>query len=150
MGKAVQMLWPQANQEQQFHSTLGAGPGVQPHDTPMHDQWLRHDVVHRHARVERGLRILENNLDPRAQLPQGRCCQTAKVFPFKQNAALGRGFELQDAAGKRGLARARLADQAEAFTLLHRQRHLSQGLHRRGPGPATPVAWVDFADALKL
>ena len=82
---------------------------------PVDLQPLADDVADRHARIERGVRILENDLHLAAHLAQlALRASPADVLPVENHFAAG---GLDRAAGSRGptvdLAAARFADQAE-------------------------------------
>ena len=76
-------------------------------------QRLADDVADRHARVERGVRILKDDLHLFAQRTQFRPAQRGDVAAVERDAAGGRVGEPQDARARGRLARARFADQAQ-------------------------------------
>jgi hypothetical protein len=61
------MLGTQADLQQEFHHPLAAPARRHVHDIAMDHQRLSDDVMDRHARIERRVRILENDLQPRTQ-----------------------------------------------------------------------------------
>ncbi len=70
-------------------------------------------VVHRHARVERRVRVLENHLEIPARVAQGGAFQSGEVAPAEHDLPGGRRDQLEDRAPERGFAAAGFADQAE-------------------------------------
>jgi hypothetical protein len=96
------------------HAVLQLAPFRQSVD----HQRLTHDLPDRHARIERGKRILENHLQVRPQrferpLGQLRQIHHLAVRLAELHLACRRGQRPQDAARRRRLARAGLTHQAE-------------------------------------
>src|SRR5439155_6301595 len=75
---------------------------------------LAHDLLHREPRRERGQRVLEHDLDLAPQAPALGRIGLAPGSAVDADVAL-RGDEAEDRERKRGLARARFADDAEGF-----------------------------------
>jgi hypothetical protein len=74
---------------------------------------LGHEVAHAHARVERGHRVLEHDLDPASQRAQRGTRQRQQVLALEEDAAGLRLDQPQQRAPDGRLAAARLADQRE-------------------------------------
>ncbi len=85
---------------------------------PVHAQRLRHDVAGRHARIERGERILEDDLHLRPQRAQLRLGEMGDVASAERMRAGGRLDQPQDRASDRRLAAAGLAHQPERLARL--------------------------------
>ena len=78
------------------------------------DQRLADDRADRHARVERGVGVLEDDLHVAARARAARRLPSARdVLALEPDLARGRLDQAQDAAPGRRLAAARLADEAE-------------------------------------
>ena len=98
----------------------------------MEAQRLGDDVGHPPARVERGLRVLEDHLELRAQRAQPVFRQVGDVAPVEQQAARGRPVEPDQGAPQAGLAGAALADDAERVAGREREVDAVQNVDRRG------------------
>src|SRR6185503_6221535 len=81
----------------------------------VHPDGLLDDVAHLHARIERAVGVLEDHLHASAQRDQLARAHAADVLPVEQDLALGRLLEPQDAATRRRLAAAALADQPQGL-----------------------------------
>jgi hypothetical protein len=77
-----------------------------------------HDVADGHPRVERGVRVLQHDLDAAPQLAQLRALHREDVPPLETRGAAGRRFEPHEHLREGGLAAAGLADHAERLPLL--------------------------------
>ena len=81
-GIAVEMLVAQADQRQQLGGAIGALPRREPDEVVMDLQRLGDDVVDGHARIERGVGILEDDLDlARAARASSRGDSVARSCP---------------------------------------------------------------------
>ncbi len=76
-------------------------------------QRLGDDVADRHARIERGDRILEDDLHVAARGAHLLVGKIEKIAALPQDAAFLRFQQPQDGAAERGLAAAGFADDAE-------------------------------------
>ena len=83
---------------------------------------LRENAADREPRIQAGIRILKDDLHAPAQRPHLAARQTDDLLPFELDAAARRLNQLQDAAARRRLAAAALADQAEHFSGVHVER----------------------------
>ena len=82
-----------------------------------------------HARIERGIRVLENHLEVRPRCTQLFLLQLRQIFA-SQNHRARRGWnQLQNCPAQRGFAAAGFAHQAEDFSTRQRERHAIHGLH---------------------
>ena len=79
----------------------------------VHAHRLGHDVAGRHARIERGERVLKDDLHLPAVGPQLGLAQMRDVAAVDLDAAVGRLDQPQDGAPDGGFAAAGFADQAE-------------------------------------
>src|SRR5258708_5730772 len=79
-------------------------------------QPFTHDLADRHARTERAERILENDLHLAAQRPQLALAELLQVLRVELYAAFA-ALEPQQGEAQRGLARTRLAHQADRVAL---------------------------------
>jgi hypothetical protein len=77
----------------------------------VHQQRLAHDVAREHARIERGERVLEDDLHLPPVGPELTLGQTGNVGAVHFHGAAGRLDQAQHGAAGRRLAAARLADQ---------------------------------------
>ena len=83
----------------------------------VHAHRLGDDVAGRHARIERGERVLEDDLHLPAVGPQLGLAQMRDVAAVDPDAAAGRLDQPQDRAADRRLAAAGFADQAERLAV---------------------------------
>src|SRR5215510_2794337 len=111
VGVAIGKLFRQAAHVQQLMDAPFLRPPVRL--DVMDADWLADDLANLHARIERAVRVLEDDLDTPAQTTQRFPPEVCEADTVEQDFALRRAFELQDAAAGRGLAATRLADQAE-------------------------------------
>ena len=79
------------------------------------DQRLADDRAHRHARIQRRVRILEDDLHVARERTQLVFARPRDALAFEPDLARGRLDQAQDAAPRRALAAARFADNAERF-----------------------------------
>ena len=96
---------------------------------PVHDQRLADDVADRHPRVERRVRVLEDDLHLAPHLAERFRPSSVSSMPsnFTEPEV---GFEkLQDAVASRRLARAGLADEAERLAGLDLEADTVDRLH---------------------
>src|SRR5919198_10596 len=84
----------------------------------MHLDRLADDVAHRHARVERGVRVLEDHLHPPAHAAHLLAGKARELGAIELHRAGGRLVELEDRAPRRRLAATRLADETKRLALL--------------------------------
>jgi hypothetical protein len=87
-------------------------------------------VEHRHARIERGVRILENHLEIRAGAAEFPALEPIQIPAFQDDTAGSRGNQLEDGAAERGFSAARFADEAEHFPFPQREGNAIDGLDR--------------------
>src|SRR3546814_3923291 len=80
---------------------------------------LGDDLADLHARIQRAVRILEDDLDLLAKQVQALAVEVRELHAVDDVLAGGLLLELQDAAAGRRLAAAGLAHQAERFALPH-------------------------------
>ena len=124
---AVAVLGPQTDVLEELRDlleTLGRA------EVLVDDERFCDDVVHRHLRVERRVRVLEDHLDLLAETLELASIETDQ-FPTVVLHRTGRGFvQLQHRSPGRLLAGARLADQPER---LARPRRRTTDPRRRGP-----------------
>src|SRR6185312_17076823 len=86
------------------------------------------------ARVERGDRILKDELDAPAQSTQPLPALPGKVEPFEQHLASGGAGELQHGAPQRGLAAAALADESQRLAAGEVEADIGDGVDAIGAG----------------
>jgi len=79
----------------------------------VHQQALAHALADRHARVERGIRVLEDDLHVATQRFELAAVQLEHVLALEEHPAAGGRRQAQDGAAHGGLAAARFAHQAE-------------------------------------
>ena len=92
-----------------------------PRADAVHEQRLAHDLAHRHARIERGVGVLEDRLHVAAELEQLRLRRVREVLAFEEHAARRRVFEAHDGAPERRLSAPRFAHEPERLAFLHRR-----------------------------
>ncbi len=79
---------------------------------------LADDVADRHARVERGVRVLEDHLDVAADRLQGAAREAGDVLALVADLPAGGALQVDEHPGHRRLAAAGLADDAEGLALV--------------------------------
>jgi hypothetical protein len=79
------------------------------------------DVAHRHARVQRRIRVLEDDLELAPHVSHLRPAEARDVTAVEDDLAGRRLDELDDRARQRRLAAAGLAHEAERLPRLHRE-----------------------------
>ena len=94
-----------------------AGAAVAARADAVHDERLRDDVADGHARVERRVRVLEDDLHLAPHLPHVLAAERRQLPPLEADRAAGRLEQAEDAVAGRGLAGAGLADEAERLAL---------------------------------
>src|SRR5512135_2971042 len=87
----------------------------------MHLDRFADDVAHLHARIERAVRVLEDDLNASPQRQQILAFHLRNVDAVVQDLAAGRTLQPQDAATRRSLAAAAFAHQAKRLAARHRK-----------------------------
>src|SRR5262249_61506479 len=90
-------------------------------------EWLGDRASHAHARIQRGERILEDDLHPLTRGPQSRGRQRDEVVALEADAAGRRLDEPQDQPSGGGFTTAGLADEAKDLAALDRE---ADAVHR--------------------
>src|SRR5215470_3743561 len=126
---APQMLGRQANRLQQLHDALLTRAAVR--RQLVDDQSLADDRSHRHPRIQRRVRVLEDDLHLLAQRAQGALVERRDVLALERDFARGRLDQSQDRAARRGLAAAGLAHQPERLAAHDVERHVVHRVHAR-------------------
>lgn len=90
---------------------------------------LADDVPGPAARVQGGVRVLENELDPPPERGQGIAAQREDAFPVEQDVAGGGLHKAHDPPGHGGLAAAALADEPERPAPLQREGNVVRRVH---------------------
>src|SRR5713101_1558082 len=88
---------------------------------PMDHDRLGDNLADLHARIQRAVRVLENDLNPPPQRQKLFAFQLCDVDAVIEDLAAGRPLEPQDAPAGRGLATAALADQPEGLAAADRE-----------------------------
>ena len=96
---------------------------------PVHAQRLADHPPDRVARVQRGVRVLEDHLHPLPQRPQLALAHVRDVGAVEEDRAAGGLVQAQQRPADRRLAAARLADEPERLAALDRQRDAVDRLH---------------------
>src|SRR6185503_7214507 len=108
------------------------------------DQRFGDDGADAHARVERGVGVLEHGLDRLAIVPAPGGVERGKVLALEADAAAARLLEPEHELGGGGLAAAGFADHAERPPALDRKRDAIDGAHHAAvaaeePAPSSEV-----------
>ncbi len=90
----------------------------------MNDQGLGDDIFHAKARVERGERILKNNLQVAAQAAHFAPAGGEQIASFEADRARSGLDQAKDEASQRALARAGFADEAERLSGMNVERNI--------------------------
>ena len=115
MGEAAHVAGVHAHQLQQFGHPL---PQRRPLQHTMDHQRLSDDLLHRMARVERGVRVLEDHLHFGPQAAQFLRAEPSKILPIQDHLSGSGAVELQDGAPGGGFAAAALTHQAQGLPAL--------------------------------
>ena len=111
----------------------------------VHLQHLLERLAHGHRRVERRVRVLEDDLDPLAQLARLARAAPEDALAVVEDVAGRRRLELEHEPPERALPRAALADQPQRLAALdrgatRRRRRRSTSGVRRPPAPENALA----------
>src|SRR6266446_8474077 len=110
---ASHMIRLQADGLQQIHHTLfKLPPGFR---QPVNDQGFANDRADVHARIERCIRVLKDNLDVAAQDAKLACLQRSDILAFKMDLAPGRFDQAKHATPGGRFTTAGCANQPEGF-----------------------------------
>ncbi len=82
---------------------------------------LGDDIADRHPRIERRVRVLEDDLHLLTQDARVAPAQLPDVTPFEEHLALRRRQQIEDHASRGRLAGTRLADEPERLALTNRE-----------------------------
>src|SRR5262249_25128770 len=123
---AIEVLRAETDLGQELRRALALrGTARQPVDLePLGD-----DRPDAQARVQRAVRILEDDLHLAAQPAQLRARQTGKLATVEPDFARGRRQEAEQKAPERRLAAARLPDHAERLVRVHREVDAADRVH---------------------
>ena len=114
-------------------------------DQAVHHGRLADDVDDAHARVERGVRVLEDHLHGEALgAPRGAVVAPRSGRPFQKRSPGGGLEDARDDAPERRLAAARLAHQAHDLALADREVHV-----RRAHAPSCSATFAPSARAMR-
>src|SRR4029079_15871503 len=108
--KAIRVLRAQADGAQQL---VAARPPLLAAVEPVDSEWLRHDLTHGHARVERRVRVLKHDLKLAAHIAHTTAAERTDVRAAEDDPPRRRLEQLDHRAPERGLPAARLAHEAE-------------------------------------
>jgi hypothetical protein len=109
------------------------------HDVLVDLERLADDVTDRHPRVERGVRVLEDDLDVATHPAHLLARRPAPVGTLEDHLAGRRLLEPHEQPAERGLAATRLADDAEGLALVQVEAHPVDGPDLPGdPAQDTP------------
>ena len=95
------------------------------------DEGLADDRAHRHARVQRRVGVLEDDLHVSPEVAERPLVESRHVLTLEGDLARGRLDEAEDAAASGGLAAARLAHQPQRLALEDAERHVIDGVDAR-------------------
>ena len=95
----------------------------------MHPQRLGQDLAHGHARIERGVGILEDDLHVPAQPAQRILAEVGDFLALEAHGARRRVHQAQHQTSGGRLAAARLADQRQRLAAGDLEAHVFDGAH---------------------
>ena len=127
VGIAVRVARVEADDVEQL---ANAGGACATRTGAVHDQRLRDDVADGHPRVERRVRILEDDLHVAAQFPDLASRQFRQLLAHEPHRAARRLDQLEDAVAGCRLPGAGLADEAERLALGDLEADAVDGLDR--------------------
>lgn len=123
---AVDVLGVEADDVQQFLDPLG--PLAARNGVRVDAEGLADDVSDRHTRIQRGVRILEDDLDVTAQLAHLRSPEVGGVTPLEGDRPGGRWLEGHQQPSQGGLSAAGLPDDTEGLAGVEIEAHTVDGL----------------------
>ena len=126
VGVAVDVLGVEPDEVEQLLDPLAA-PTLR-HDVLVDLERLSDDVADRHPGVERGVGVLEDDLDVATQPAHLAPGRAAPVGTLEDDLARGGLLEAHEQPAQRGLATAGLADDAERLALVQVEAHAVDGL----------------------
>ena len=94
---------------------LGAAPPRAPRPDAVDEQRLADDVADGHPRVQRGVRVLEDDLDLAPDLAKVAAAHRRQLAPVERHGSLGRLQQLENAEARGRLARAGLAHEPDGL-----------------------------------
>ena len=146
--ETIQMLTAQVHQFEQFDDARGQRFAAQ---ARVNDERLGDDVVHGEARVERRVRVLEDDLHFGAAAAHFFRRQLQNVHAVEAHLPERRLFEAQEATRNRALARPRFADKTEAASCADRKTHAVHRFDRPdGAAEHSAAQWIVFAQVFNL
>src|SRR5262249_20015521 len=116
--EAVRMLRAEPDRPQQL---VDAPASLLPPVLAVDAKWLRDDLAHGHARVQRRVRILEDDLELTSNLPHAPARQLRDVLTVEDDPSVGRIEKPDHRPSERRLSASGLADQTERLTCAKRQ-----------------------------
>jgi hypothetical protein len=111
----------------------------------MNDEWLFDDGADAHARVQRGVGVLKDDLHVPTRLPQARLREAQNVFVLESDFTGRRLDEPQDAPAGRGFSAAGFPDEPERLPFLDREADVVDGPDDR-PGRKEPPRPAELSD----
>src|SRR6185503_11900223 len=120
MRKAARRIRIEAHSLQKFRDAVAPCAAF---DRTVNVQRLADDLIDAQARVEAGIGILEDDLEPAAVSPHVPLRQCAQIDAIEDDPALVRLDEPERAAAGRCLARSGFADEADDGAALHVEAH---------------------------
>jgi len=127
--KQSELLGPQANLGKQFRDLSVTFAGI----ADVHDiHGFANDLAGTHTRIERGKRILEDDLHLPPCFAQPRPVDGADVFSVKDDRSLGRIYQPHDRQGCGGFAGPTLSHKTEGFALRNGKTDAVNSMNARG------------------
>jgi hypothetical protein len=115
-----------------FQQRADARPDLLARGEPMDLDPLGDRRAHRHPRIERGIRVLEDDLHPPAHPAERHPVEREEIHSLELGAARGRFLQAEDRASHRGLPAARFADQRQRLARRDVEGDALDRAHRRG------------------
>src|SRR5438132_303116 len=113
-------------------------------DDPVDGERLPDDLAHRHPRIERAVRILEDHLHLPSDRAQRVLVERREVAALEEDLTAGRPLELQDAASGGGLAAPGLAHEPEGLAPPDLEAHAVDGADEAGSTPEETAADLEM------
>ena len=117
-------------------------------DDPVDAQGLGDDLADGHPRVERAVRILEDDLDPPPHRPQLDLSELRQVAALEDHLAAGRPLELEDAAARGRLAAAGLTHEPEGLAPANGEADAVHRLDHAGRAAEQAAADLEMLDEI--
>jgi len=143
---ALQVAWIEAHQSHELLHAIDDIAASRATD----GERLADDVQHAHARIQRGIGVLENHLHAGAQGTQRRLPHARDLLSVHYDLAAGRVFQPKNGAAQGCLAGSRFSDQCQRFATLNVDVHAVYRAHSTSFDPQDFTQHAHIVDEVGL